>query len=307
VKDRSQDDTQPIPIQRVDDEPPAPPRRPFASQVRVDASGLSDRGKVRTENEDHFLVARVGRSLDTLLTSLPSGEVPERFDETGYVMMIADGMGGAAAGEMASRMATSTLVNIFLDVPDWIMKLDDDSAGKVMRRAVGYYQKVDTALADMARADPQLRGMGTTMTVGYSIGRDLFVFHVGDSRAYLFRDGKLRQLTRDHTHVQKLVDAGMITREEAATHRLRHVLTNAIGGKEKAIDVDVLRLELADGDRLLLCTDGLTEVVDDDEIADVLGRGKAPEIVCRSLVDLALERGGPDNVTVVTARFRTSA
>jgi protein phosphatase len=306
VKDRSQDETQPIPIQRAEDEPPAPPRRPFASQVTIDAAGVSDLGKVRTENEDHFLVARVGRSLDTLLTSLPSGEVPERFDETGYVMMVADGMGGAAAGEMASRIAISTLVNIVLDVPDWIMKLDDESAGKVMRRAVGYYQKVDTALADLARTDPQLRGMGTTMTVGYSIGRDLFVFHVGDSRAYLFRDGELRQLTRDHTHVQNLVDAGMITREEAATHRLRHVLTNAIGGKEKAIDVDVHRLGLADGDRLLLCTDGLTEVVDDDEVADLLGRGKAPEVVCRSLVDLALERGGPDNVTVVTARFKTS-
>jgi protein phosphatase len=148
--------------------------------------------------------------------------------------------------------------------------------------------------------------MGTTMTVAYSIGEDLFVFHVGDSRAYLFRNGKLRQLTRDHTHVQKLVDAGTITREQAATHRLRHVLTNAIGGKAKKIGVDAQRLGLADADRLLLCTDGLTEVVEETEIAEVLGRGKAPEIVCRSLVDLALDRGGPDNVTVVTARFRSS-
>jgi protein phosphatase len=303
MKDRSQDDTQPIPILREDDAPGESPRRPFASQVRVDAAGLSDRGKVREDNEDHFLVARVGRSLDTLLTSLPSGEIPERFDETGYVMMVADGMGGAAAGEIASRMAISTLVNIVLDVPDWIMKLDADSAKKMMRRAVGYYQKVDSALAEMGKADPQLRGMGTTMTVGYSIGVDLFVFHVGDSRAYLFRDGKLRQLTHDHTHVQKLVDAGTITREEAATHRLRHVLTNAIGGKAKRIGVDVQRLGITDGDRLLLCSDGLTEVVADGEIADVLRRGKAPEVVCRSLVDLALERGGPDNVTVVTARF----
>jgi protein phosphatase len=303
MKDRSQDDTQPIPIRRADDAPRDRPRRPFASPVRVDAAGLSDRGQVREDNEDHFLVARVGRSLDTLLTSLPTGQIPERFDETGYVMMVADGMGGAAAGEMASRVAISTLVNIVLDVPDWIMKLDEASAEKMMRRAVGYYQKVDSALAELANADPQLRGMGTTMTVGYSIGEDLFVFHVGDSRAYLFRDGKLRQLTRDHTHVQKLVDAGMITREEAATHRLRHVLTNAVGGKAKTIGVDAQRLGIADGDHLLLCTDGLTEVVEDDEIADVLGRGKAPEVVCRSLVDLALDRGGPDNVTVVTARF----
>jgi serine/threonine protein phosphatase PrpC len=293
------DDTEPIPIQQID----TAPERPYSPPVRVVAAGLSHKGNVREENEDHYLVARVGRSLDTLVTSLPEGEVPERFDETGFALMVADGMGGAAAGEVASRVAISTLVNIVLDVPDWIMKLDERVADKLMSRAVEYYRKVDTTLADLVKADPELQGMGTTMTVGYSIGRDLFVSHVGDSRAYLFRDKKLKQLTRDHTHVQELVDAGMITREEAATHRLRHVLTNAIGGRDRAIDVDVQRVRLKDGDRLLFCTDGLTEVVRDDDIADVLGRSKAPEVVCRSLVDLALERGGPDNVTVVAARF----
>ena len=100
------------------------------------------------------------------------------------------------------------------------------------------------------------------------IGEELFVCHVGDSRAYLFRDGKLEQLTRDHTHVQQLVDAGTITREEAATHRLRHVLTNAIGGRHRSIDVDVQRVRLQDADRLLFCTDGLTEVVPDGVTAE---------------------------------------
>jgi len=293
------DDTEPVPIPQA----VTPPHRPYSPRVRVDAAGLSHKGKVREDNQDHYLVARVGRSLDTLVTSLPDGEVPERFDETGFALMVADGMGGAAAGEVASRVAISTLVNIVLDVPDWIMKLDERVADKLMSRAVEYYRQVDTTLADLVKADPELQGMGTTMTVGYSIGRDMFVSHVGDSRAYLFRDKKLKQLTRDHTHVQELVEAGMITRDEAATHRLRHVLTNAIGGRDRDIDVDVQRVRLQDGDRLLFCSDGLTEVVRDDDIADVLGRSKAPEIVCRSLVDLALERGAPDNVTVVTARF----
>jgi serine/threonine protein phosphatase PrpC len=293
------DDTEPVPIQQAE----TPHERPYSPPVRVVAAGLSHKGNVREDNQDHYLVARVGRSLDTLVTSLPEGEVPERFDETGFALMVADGMGGAAAGEVASRVAISTLVNIVLDVPDWIMKLDERVADKLISRAVTYYRKVDTTLADLVKADPELQGMGTTMTVGYSIGRDMFVSHVGDSRAYLFRDNKLKQLTRDHTHVQELVEAGMITREEAATHRLRHVLTNAIGGRDREIDVDVQRVRLQDGDRLLFCSDGLTEVVRDDDIADVLGRSKAPEVVCRSLVDLALERGGPDNVTVVTARF----
>ncbi len=304
MKDQRDEDTQPIPaklaLSKIE------PRRPYASTVRVDAAGLSHRGRVRADNQDHYLVARVGRSLDTLISSLPTGEVPDRFDETGYVMMVADGMGGAAAGEVASRMAISTLVNIVLDVPDWIMRLDDDKADELMRRAVDYYHQVDSALVELSRTNPQLSGMGTTMTVAYSIGRDLFVAHVGDSRAYLFRGGRLEQLTRDHTHVQEMLDAGMLTREEAATHRLRHVLTNAVGGQEELVDVDIHRLVLADGDRLLLCSDGLTEVVDNQEVAEVLGRMKAPEIACRSLVDLALERGGPDNVTVVAARYSLS-
>jgi len=295
------DDTQPLKVMRS--EPGGGPRRPYSSPLLVDSAGLSHRGRVRSDNQDHYLVARVGRSLDTLITSLPDGEVPNRFDETGYVMMVADGMGGAAAGEVASRMAISTLVNIFLDIPDWIMKLDDAGAEELMHRAVGYYRKVDEALTERAEAEPELSGMGTTMTVAYSIGRNLFVAHAGDSRAYLFRNGRLEQITRDHTHVQMMVDAGTITHEEAATHRLRHVLTNVLGGNAELTDVDIDRLALADRDRLLLCTDGLTEVVGDDEIAEILGRAKAPEIACRSLVDLALERGGPDNITIVAARF----
>jgi protein phosphatase len=299
------DDTQPLKVMRS--EPGSGPRRPYSSPLLVDSAGLSHRGHVRSDNQDHYLVARVGRSLDTLITSLPDGEVPDRFDETGYVMMVADGMGGAAAGEVASRMAISTLVNIFLDIPDWIMKLDDAGAEEVMRRAVGYYRQVDEALTERAAAEPALSGMGTTMTVAYTIGGNLFVAHAGDSRAYLFRNGRLEQLTRDHTHVQMMVDAGTLSHEEAATHRLRHVLTNVLGGNAGLTDVDIDRLGLTDLDRLLLCTDGLTEVVENDEIGEILGRMKSPEIACRSLVDLALDRGAPDNVTVVTARFSLEA
>jgi protein phosphatase len=298
---REDDDTQPLKVQRTP--PDEEPRPPLATRVRLDAAGLSSRGRVRSDNQDHYLVARVGRSLDTLITSLPDGEVPVRFDETGYVMMVADGMGGAAAGEVASRMAISTLVNILLDIPDWIMKLDDAGTEELMRRAIGYYRDVDEALVRRGEAEPELSGMGTTMTVAYCVGRDLFIAHVGDSRAYLFRNGRLQQLTRDHTHVQMMLDAGTISREEAATHQLRHVLTNVLGGNAELKDVDIDRLGVADHDRLLLCTDGLTEVVGDQEISEILGRMKSPELACRSLVDLALERGGPDNVTVVAARF----
>ena len=295
-EDRSLDTTDPIGLPPEDIAP-----RPYASRVGIDVSGLSHRGKVRHNNEDHFLVARVGRSLHTLFSNLPEGEVPNRFDENGWVMMVADGMGGAAGGEVASSMAISTLVNIFLDVPDWIMQLDDDRATEIMRRAVSYYKKVDTALSERAAADPILQGMGSTMTLGYSLANDLFVVHVGDSRLYLMRNGNLQQLTKDQTHAQALADAGMIKREEVATHRLRHVLTNALGGNVDTVEVEIQRARLHDGDRLLLCTDGLTDMVDDDAIAEVMLQARQPGTACKSLVERALANGGRDNVTVIVA------
>jgi len=291
--------TKRLPVMR----PAAPGARDRSGpRVRIEAAGLSHPGNVREVNEDSFLVARVGRSIDTLVTSLPEDEVSGRFDESGYVMIVADGMGGAAAGEVASRLAIRTLVEIVLDVPNWIMKVDDEAADEVLRRAAEYYHRVDAVLGQHAKADPALDGMGTTMTLLYGVGPDAFVAHVGDSRAYLLRRGRLQQLTRDHTHVQRLVDAGTITREEAATHGLRHVLTNVLGGADRTVDVDLERFALADGDRLLLCSDGLTEVVRDAEIAEVWGRVVDPAEACRALIELALERGAPDNVTVLAAR-----
>ncbi|MGH9335886.1 MAG: PP2C family protein-serine/threonine phosphatase, partial [Vicinamibacteria bacterium] len=176
--------------------------REFSSRVRIDVAALSDVGKKREVNEDHFFVARGGRQIATLLTNIPSSDVPHHFEETGYLMIVADGMGGHAGGEVASRMAIATLINIILHMPDWILKLDEEHAQKVMERASERYRQVHEALQERAQLDPSLRGMGTTMTAAYSLGDDLFITHVGDSRAYLFRDGKLQLLTRDQTQAQ---------------------------------------------------------------------------------------------------------
>ena len=297
--DRSDVDTAEFPLPLKDDDPP----REFSSQVRIDVAAFSDKGKVRERNEDHFFVGRGGRHLETLLTNIPTSDVPTRFDETGYLMIVADGMGGHAGGEVASRMAITTLINIVLHMPDWILRLDEEHAQKVMDRAAERYRKVHEALQEKARLDPKLRGMGTTMTAAYSIGDDLFVAHVGDSRAYLFRDGKLQLLTQDQTQAQLMADIGMISQKEVARHRLRHVLTNALGGSEKAVRVDIQRLKLTNADRLLMCTDGLTDMVDNEGIARVLAGTESSDEACRRLVDLALENGGKDNVTVVLARY----
>jgi protein phosphatase len=274
--------------------------------VDVDSFGMSDVGRVRADNQDHFYIGRLGRFSQTVATSLPAGELPDRLEEAGHVAVVADGMGGHAGGEVASRTAIIVFFHLLFDTPDWVLKVDDQSAAKILDRVSDRYRSLDSILDERARIDPNLKGMGTTMTLTYSLGFDLFLAHAGDSRAYLCRDGSLRQLTHDHTRVQELVDAGMMTREEAATHRLRNVLTNVLGGGVPLTDVDVHRILLVSGDAVLLCSDGLYDVVKDDEIASILAASASAEAACRTLIDLALERGAPDNVTVVVSRYASA-
>lgn len=280
--------------------------RPFSSSVHVDVSGLSHPGKVRSRNEDHFIIARIGRYLETVMTSLPSGEVPERAEDVGYSMIVADGMGGHAGGELASRMAISGLVKIVLAMPDWIFRMDESVADDVARRSRRRFRDLNALLLEHARQEPGVRGMGTTLTAARSMGRHLQVVHVGDSRAYLLREGRLHRLTRDHTYVQMLVDSGQLSEEDAATFGARHLLVNALGGFDEDVEVDVNQLKLASGDRLLLCSDGLTDLVDDDAIRRVLVECRESAEACRQLVDRALEHGGRDNVTVVVASYTFS-
>jgi protein phosphatase len=262
---------------------------------------------VRPANEDHFLIARAARSFDVRQTNLPEGDLPARSEEVVHAMAVADGMGGARGGATASRLALRALVSLVLSRPDWILRLDDRAAAEVVRRAVERHRRIDVALGAYAARDPGLSGMGTTMTLAYSLGADLFVAHVGDSRAYLLRGGRLRQLTRDQTVVQALLDAGALTRDDDAAHLLRHLLVQAMGRQEGDLAVEVHRFGLADGDCVLLCTDGLTEMVPDARIAAVLARPGSADDACRALVGLALDGGGTDNVTAVVARYRLPA
>jgi protein phosphatase len=304
MSDRPLDDTLSLPPSGLI--PGVPVRAPEATEVRIDVAGLSDKGKVREENQDHFLVVRAGRYAETLATSLPAGAIPERSEDRGLVMVVADGMGGQAAGEVASRMVLVTLTHLILNHPEWALKVNEKSAADIQERVVARYQALDAALADRMQEDPALKGMGTTLTFAYSIGLDVFIAHAGDSRAYLFHEGSVRQLTRDDTYVQRLVDAGMLSREAAAGHQLRNALTNVLGGGKRAVDVELERLRVAGGDCLLLCSDGLTGTMSDDEIAGILGRTASAAESCRRLVDLALERGAPDNVTAIVARYEIS-
>jgi protein phosphatase len=280
------------------------PGYPLSALVEIDVDARSHSGYRRANNEDHFFVTRLGRTLKTMITSLPAEDVPARTEEVNYVMVVADGMGGHAAGEIASRMAISALVSLALDVPDWIFKVDDEHATEIERRARKYVQEVGAMLVERGRRDAALHGMGTTLTAVRSFGRDLLITHVGDSRAYLLRAGGLHRLTRDHTFAQLLVDSGHLAPGEVAGSRHRHVLTNALGGAIEDVQVDTDQLQLEDGDRLLLCSDGLTDLVDDQTITNILRETTRSSDACERLVQQALDNGGRDNVTVIVAAYR---
>jgi serine/threonine protein phosphatase PrpC len=148
--------------------------------------------------------------------------------------------------------------------------------------------------------------MGTTLTLGYVVNSQLFVSHVGDSRAYLYRNGVLTQLTNDHSFVADLLRAGAVRPDQARHHPLRHVITNVIGGNEPGVRAESHTVDLLPEDGLLLCSDGLTDMVSAEEIGAVLAGEPAPEVACRRLVELANDRGGPDNITVIVAQFRAA-
>lgn len=282
---------------------------PFSSLVGVEQAALSDPGRVRDQNEDAYLIFKTGRSFECGPTSLPEGQVPRRFEECGYVMAVADGMGGHKAGEVASHMALRTAVAVVLNTPHWALKLDNPAnrvkeVEAAIERAVGYFRAINRAIYERAMGDQALAAMGTTLSATYTFGNDLFVMHVGDSRVYLWRQGELRQLTRDHTIAQEKADRGELTAAEVQHHRLSHVLTRAMGGGVEDLQPEVNYHEMFDGDVLLLCTDGLTNMVSDRAIASVLERDLPAAESCRELVQRALAAGGRDNVTAVIGKYR---
>jgi len=227
--------------------------------VRVGAR--TDVGRVRTRNEDSYLV-----------------EEP--------LFAVADGMGGHRGGNVASAL---TIEAIREARPPW------DPSGAPLVEAV---RRANRVVHERAAGDHNLRGMGTTVTVLQTSATSALIAHVGDSRAYLLRDGELRQLTHDHTLVQQMVDEGKISQEEAGVHPARNIITRSLGVDED-VEVDELPLDLRTGDRVLLCSDGLTAMLHDDEIRQVLREEPDPQAAADMLVDLAVERGGDDNVTTI--------
>jgi PPM family protein phosphatase len=270
--------------------------RPLA----VRSHGVTDRGRVRSGNEDQFAVTELRRVLRVQQTSISQPDV-QLGNQLGYLFIVADGMGGHRGGEVASALAVAGIEKLVLNTLSWLFCLPGEGVLTELRDAL---KTTDRWVEEAGRREPELEGMGTTVTLGYFTERSLYVAHAGDSRCYLLRQGRLERLTRDHTLVARLVSEGAITADEATRHNMRNVVTNAVGGGTRGVQPEVHKHALEAGDVILMCTDGLTEMVPDADIARILQEHESsPEQAGQRLVDEANQRGGVDNITVVVARF----
>ena len=275
---------------------------PSHRALTVKAFGFTDKGRVRTANEDQFLCAELTKAMRIWQTSLP--EKKAQFgEERGHLFLVADGMGGANAGEQASALAVVAIEWFALNTLKWFFDSKGPEAQRVLAEFQTALRQADARILEESTEHPELSGMGTTVTMAFQLDTQLCVVHVGDSRAYLYGDGELYQLTHDDTVVADLISRGVLQPEQAAQHRLRNVITNVVGGTEAIVNVQAHALNLRAGDRLLLCSDGLTEMVPDAAIAATLRAELDPEAACTALVAQANDAGGLDNITVLIVRF----
>jgi serine/threonine protein phosphatase PrpC len=271
--------------------------------LRVLSHGLTDRGQERAGNEDQFVIAEVRRVLRVQQSSIPQ---PESLlgEPLGQLLVVADGIGGHKGGDYASALAVVGIENLLLNTLGWLCRLQGDGVLSELHEAL---RAADRWVEEAAGRRPDLRGMGTTLTLAYVAGTTLYVAHAGDSRCYRWRRGQLQPLTSDHTLVARMVDNGLITQEQAEHHEMRNVVTNAVGGGKPAVEPEVHKHTVLPGDVVLLCTDGLTGHLSNDDISHVLAAEQTPAEACRILVEEANGRGGHDNITVVVARFDEGA
>jgi PPM family protein phosphatase len=270
--------------------------------VTAEFGGASHVGLVRQNNEDHYAVVRRTRMREMLLTNLPAPPLKATHEEA-FVMTVADGMGGEVFGELASRLALTAAWEIAPREIAWIQNPGPLSLEQMREKAEAFSALMHQAFQEKARRFPETAGMGTTLTIAYVVGTEAFIGHAGDSRAYLIRGGSISQLTKDHTLAEVYHSAGY-AREEVS--RVKNILTNFLSeGREMHLHVD--QVSLHDGDFLLVCSDGLTDLVPDENIAAAINSAANPQAACDSLISLALERGGKDNVTAVLGKFRFQA
>lgn len=282
---------------------------PASTYVEVTFGAKTRRGQHRALNEDHYCVIELGRHQETLLTSLTAGELPDRFEEFGHAILVADGAGPYGSGETVSRLALTTLNHLMLQFGRWNLRVDDDAAREISQRAERFYRYVNATIQEGNRhAGPRAQ---TTLTAVFGAGRDLFFAHVGHSRAYLYRDHLLMRLTRDHTVAAsgaRPVAMAPLVDVSAAAVDLTHILTNSLGAAASGGPlIDIERFRILDGDRVLVCSNGLTDAIPGDFIAAVMSSALSPEEQVGRLIAAAEEADARDDATAVIAHYRIPA
>ena len=274
-----------------------------AAEIGVLVSALTDVGTQRRHNEDSLLVADLDVDAWTGATPLPLRAFADGEDlhlpvgQRGLLFLVADGMGGARAGDVASNLAAGGLHTRLSRTWTPSPHPNDVGLARALTDAVTW---VNSDIHTRATQEPTYEGMGSTLTAAVLLGARLFLAQVGDSRAYLIRNGNAARLTRDQSVVEHLIRSGRMTEEQAITSRVRNVLMQALG-TAPAVEVDLSSQSIRANDRVVLCSDGLTRAVPDGELAEIVSDAAAPWDTCRRLVDLANARGGVDNVTVLVA------
>jgi protein phosphatase len=272
--------------------------------VVVEYAGRTDVGRVRKNNEDQFLIADLTKQLRVVQTSL-SGAPLGGFSASpvGHLLVVADGMGGVAGGEVASGLAIETISWYVARTMPWFFRYQDGREKELESELLRAVEVCQHTVAEAA-AGSKYRRMGTTLTMAYVLWPRVYVVHAGDSRCYLHREPRLARMTKDHTVAQRAVDEGLMTEEQAKDSVYGNTLWNCIGGGSGGVNPDLFHATLQPGDELLLCTDGLTRKLADRDIHDGLLRSGSPDDAAEALVGAANAAGGEDNITVVLARFR---
>jgi len=266
----------------------------------LDIFGLTDRGKVRAENQDHFLIGSLRKRLNIGQSSLPElNQIPLAEERVAFFMMVADGVGGGLQGEQASRMALEVATQYITEGARCYYRAEEAETDLVHTLAEGA-KRCHQAIQERAASDPTATGMATTLTLFIGVWPWIHLLQVGDSRYYQYHDGVLSQISRDQTVAQELADQGLMPRDLSHKSPLSHVLSSSIGGPETA--PVVTRIENSWGTVNLLCSDGLTKHVSDERIAERLGAMQSARQVCEDLLQDALDAGGTDNITVVVGR-----
>lgn len=274
-------------------------RKPLDSEV--DVFGLTHPGKVRKTNQDHFLICSMRKQLDIHLTSLSDvSALPIEKERLAFLAMVADGVGGGAMGEKASRIAVEAVTQHIAQSMHCYYTADatdDETFASTLEDGA---LRVHEAIRQQAEQDSDLRGMATTLTMYIGVWPKAYLLQIGDSRCYVMRDRELTQITRDQTMAQELVDQGVLTRTDAFHTRWAHVLSSSLGGQQTAPVVTTIELKW--GHIVLLCSDGLTKHVSDERIRERLLHMTSAKKTCEELLQDALDDGGTDNITVLVGR-----